>query len=220
MTLLINMMTAIHHRLSHCFTIEARTAKFHSARRSPRPIIRPNGPGPDGKGANDCIYFNIPVNPADPAGSHTINVNRRQLPNITDGAHYRRHNRSSTFTARPLSNLTERTPVAAIGINIRCPYNIIRGLVINRFSRDGIWIQTVTTQSSAVTSALMLRARLRRPNGWTYEGQEHALLWHTCGRELDTSAEQLPRIGTSLPAMHVDGILGQRQQQHHHRQLH
>ena len=113
-------------RWSALFYNRGRTGRFRSARRSRRPIIQPTAPA-----ANDRIYFNLP------SGSHTINVTS-PLPNITDGVTID-GTTDSHFAGTPIIELNgANAGTTTIGINIRCPWNVIRGLVINRFARDGI----------------------------------------------------------------------------------
>jgi hypothetical protein len=89
--------------------------------------------GPNGKYVNDCIYFNLP------AGSRTISVTS-QLPNITDAVTID-GTTNPGFAGTPIIELDgTNAGSGAIGINIRASANTIRGLVINRFSRDGIWM--------------------------------------------------------------------------------
>ena len=98
-----------------------------------------NGPGPSGTGANDCIYFNITPDAGNPTGSHTI-VLTSTLPNITEGVTID-GTTDPAFHGTPIIELDgENAGSATSGINIRSPWNTIRGLVINRFGRNGIYM--------------------------------------------------------------------------------
>ena len=128
----------------------------------------PNGPGPDGKGANDCIYFNITPDAANPTDSHTITV-ASGLPNLTDSVTID-GTTDPHFAGTPIIELDgENAGSTAMGINIRSPYNIIRGLVINRFSRYGIWIINSHNTVVGCYIGTDVTGTIAQPNGWTYE---------------------------------------------------
>ena len=108
-----------------------------------------------------------------------------------------------------------------MGINIRSPYNIIRGLVINRFSRYGIWIINSHNTVVGCYIGTDVTGTIAQPNGWTYETVTNALC---CGIYVNaddttignsTAADGQVTISGNTYA----GISRQQQQQHDHRQL-